>query len=513
MTNGNGTANNNGPLQAQRPHIRRNYQQKQRCWIVAIRHISSVHIIIAFVLLKLHAPFIDTVLRSDRPFIIVTATMSTHLRHNNNHHSSTAETMITNRPTFMTDPILYTRTRFDRRNLQSKFNHPNKRTHAAAAVVTFQDHQKRVVSNEDVTTTSTTTATTATGSGTTSLSSFFGGVANSSKNRRQEVRAKPVIRVINTSKTKPKKKYVHPALSFLEPPEVMQEKFTGKKSKTIPSIAVTQPKITTRVGELAKKFSSVLKTTSTSMTMTSTAETLDNNTIIDMDQLLVACHQFVQAMVDVEQKLSARDLRNNIAKVESLYHTVQKQQSHHATSTVPYHSMEALLRYEKEQKIHKYEEINLSNSTIIGNTNSQPRPRLIALNEQSCAMGLLWIRRSLQFQYHLFHSLLQDIDATDATLHAYEQTLQPFHSWALQQVYNVAVKSATPSNHIWLGRLGGYDTDTNTTETTIANRNYVSDAEHATRRDLLELLHIWKPLIEQWETIYAELNLEDQRRV
>ena len=134
-------------------------------------------------------------------------------------------------------------------------------------------------------------------------------------------------------------------------------------------------------------------------------------------------------------------------------------------------------------------------------------------------MGLLWIRRSLQFQYHLFHSLLQDVDATTATMAAYEQTLQPYHSWALQKIYNMAVKSATPSNQIWLARLGGYDhhEDTNvastTTSTDAVTPIHPKDAERATREDLQLLLQIWGPLIQQWEKIYSDLNLEDQRRV
>ena len=141
-------------------------------------------------------------------------------------------------------------------------------------------------------------------------------------------------------------------------------------------------------------------------------------------------------------------------------------------------------------------------------------------------------RRSLQFQYHLFHSLLQDIDATTATMVAYEQTLQPYHSWALQKIYHMAVKSATPSNEIWLARLGGYDhknhnDDTSSIGTSSTNMNDATVAtttpiypnttaqqqQAATREDLQLLLQIWGPLIQQWEKIYTDLNLEDQRRV
>ena len=114
---------------------------------------------------------------------------------------------------------------------------------------------------------------------------------------------------------------------------------------------------------------------------------------------------------------------------------------------------------------------------------------------------------------------------------AYEQTLQPYHSWALQKIYNMAVKSATPSNEIWLARLGGYDhhlhddtksdvksatsgASTNTDDATVPTSSVPHNiAEQATREDLQLLLQIWGPLIQQWEKIYADLNLEDQRRV
>ena len=298
-------------------------------------------------------------------------------------------------------------------------------------------------------------------------------------------------------------KVIHSSLVFLEPPELpplSRQQQQHQQQST--------PTIKTRVGTLAQSFATVLTTTTSS----SASHPTTTKMMIDMDQLLRACHLFEQAMVEVEQKLSARDLRNNIGKVESLYHQTSK----------THQSMESILRYEKEQNIHLYDDSTVSTSstdrddgdddtdtaTRAPPQQQRPRPRLIALNEQSCAMGLLWIRRSLQFQYHLFQSLLQDVDATTATMVAYEQTLQPYHSWALQQVYHVAVKSATPSNDIWLARLGGYDHVPQ-----LHDDDDAKEAERATREDLRQLLQIWGPLIQEWERIYTELNLEDQRRV
>ena len=421
-----------------------------------------------------------------------------------------------------------------------------------AAIVTFQDHPHHppvsMQTNDDLTTTTTTTTSSisaAVSSTTKQLSSLLvwgrtkrhrwtsGGpqkshTSSSSSDidtNRQNPSSKTIIRVVHSNKAKKTKRTIHPSMLFLEPPEE-EEPPPQHPQHNSPSIQDT-PRITTRVGTLAQCFATVLTTT----TSAENHDTRNAMMIIDMDQLLLACHQFEQAMVDVEQKLSARDLRNNIAKVESLYHSIPSKETKSPSGhpqqqqqqQQQYHSMESILRYEKEQNIHQYDTSvgsEQSASSSLSSAQQQPQqPRLIALNEQSCAMGLLWIRRSLQFQYHLFHSLLQDVDATTATMAAYEQTLQPYHSWALQKIYNMAVKSATPSNQIWLARLGGYDhhEDTNvastTTSTDAVTPIHPKDAERVTREDLQLLLQIWGPLIQQWEKIYSGLNLEDQRRV
>jgi Glycolipid transfer protein (GLTP) len=234
----------------------------------------------------------------------------------------------------------------------------------------------------------------------------------------------------------------HPALRFLDAPTWSE---------------IT----TTRVGRLADGFARVAP---------------DH---IDMQQLLKACQGFCQAMVEVDQSLSARDLRQNISKAQRCLEQMPPSDD---SITLP-----QLLAWEKGQNVHNY----ATDGT------------LTALQEQSGAMGLLWIRRSLQFQYHLFQALLLgEIEAADAATAAYQATLQPYHGWALQQVYQVALKSATPSREEWLARLGGFP-----------GHAFGPAQEHATKRDLQLLLEIWQPLIEQWQQIYLDLNLEDRRRV
>jgi Glycolipid transfer protein (GLTP) len=214
--------------------------------------------------------------------------------------------------------------------------------------------------------------------------------------------------------------------------------------------------------------------------------------MIDMQQLLSACRIFEGAMIDVGQKLSAKDLSNNMAKAMEFY-------QHHQDRTT---DMRTILQLEKDLGIHDY---------------SGEGGKLNLLKDPSCAMGLLWIRRSLQFQYTLFDALLhpssdnngensnepdESAVAARAAVRAYQTTLAPYHGFALRQIYNVAVTTATPSRHEWLARLGGF-----------AMVDFGPAQQAATQRDLERLLAIWKPLIEHWVHLYDELDLEDLRRV
>lgn len=250
----------------------------------------------------------------------------------------------------------------------------------------------------------------------------------------------------------------HGAISFLEP-ETAATAVPKRRTMARHEIHTEEPRIQTRVGSLAKHFKKVMR----------------DDSVIDMPSVLAACHRFERAMVDVQQPQSARDLRGNIAKAEAFYKPVAHCEQ----------SMEAVLRLEKAGGVHDYGPRGLS-----------------LLRDPSCAMGLLWIRRSLQFQHGLFQALLRDVDAAVAAQAAYEHTLQPYHGWALRQIYGVAVKSATPSNREWLARLGGFPVE-----------HFGAAEEEATRRDLQELLTVWGPLIQRWRDMYAELDLEDQRRV
>lgn len=199
---------------------------------------------------------------------------------------------------------------------------------------------------------------------------------------------------------------------------------------------------------------------------------MENNDI-HIPRLLKACEHFADAMVQVDQRQSARDMRQNIRKVQS-----------HGSSN--FFSMRELLSHETQHSdLHEY-----------GNDDT-----LIRLGERSCAIGLLWIRRSLEFQYELFQELLSGNESAIQT--AYEQTLSRYHGWGLQKVYGIALKAtAAGSARATMAQLGGFDSKTMNTE-----------QYEAIRRDLQRIIALWKPLLSTWNQIYDELNLQDLRKV
>jgi len=186
-------------------------------------------------------------------------------------------------------------------------------------------------------------------------------------------------------------------------------------------------------------------------------------------------------MYDTGQRQSAKDLEGNLRKVEALYRVAPVDRRDTVSS---------LLEFEKELGVHHHD----------------PRKAgQVHLKDPSAAIGLLWIRRSLAFQYRLYKRLLEneDVDPRDAAMAAYQKELRPYHSWTLQRIFVIGLKSQVPSRReIIFARLGGF-----------AQEEYGEAEELATKRDLKELLDVWRPIIVRWKEIYNELDLEDKRRV
>jgi len=219
----------------------------------------------------------------------------------------------------------------------------------------------------------------------------------------------------------------------------------------------------TRMGTLAKAFESVLTKRGPRMFCE-----------IDTHQLLQACRKLEASMRSIGQSQAAKEMENNICKVEALYkQTTDKQRR----------TLTHLLEYEKSLGIHEPGGL---------------------LKDPSAAIGLLWIRRSLSFQYKMYSILLTEKKTpTEAALDAYNTELRPFHAWPLQRLYTLALKTGSPSqSRDIMARLGGYNKD-----------DITWSQEQATRRDLQQLLRIWRPLLSRWKQIYHDLDLEDTRRV
>jgi Glycolipid transfer protein (GLTP) len=107
---------------------------------------------------------------------------------------------------------------------------------------------------------------------------------------------------------------------------------------------------------------------------------------IDTLRFLEACRQLESFMVSVGHKQSAKDLMQNIKKIEG------------ACNKAPAELRQTLLdllQYEKSTGIHD----GLSKS-----------PSVRVLDEESGAMGLLWIKRSLSFQHSMYSLILENPD-------------------------------------------------------------------------------------------------------
>ena len=156
--------------------------------------------------------------------------------------------------------------------------------------------------------------------------------------------------------------------------------------------------------------------------------------------------------------MAAKDMRNNLKKVEQCYHAHSLNSS---TSDVC-----TLLRQEQTIGVHDID----------------PRGHPV-LHESSGAMGLLWIRRSLTFQCRFDRDLTEQPDDARRA--------------ALQRVHVLGMQSATPERRAVRGVVGSGPAGS----LTVAQ-------EQAVEHDLRALVQVWEP-----EEMFDELNLDDRRRV
>jgi hypothetical protein len=227
-----------------------------------------------------------------------------------------------------------------------------------------------------------------------------------------------------------------------------------------PLLARTQTHTKTRVCALARHFETVFAANQNGQ--------VKADCCIDTKNLLLACKEYVSVLKDMGERQIAYDMQGNVKKLEALY------------STSPAHrrtTISELLKFEKTMGVH------------------QPG----RLKDPSGAMGLLWIRRSLSCQHRMYGMLLENRDPQEAAVEAYKVELQPYHGWLLRKL---ALGKTAPPRHETLAKIGGFK-----------NERFGELEEAATVNDLHQLLSTWRPILDRCIRIYADLDIEDTRRV
>ena len=188
--------------------------------------------------------------------------------------------------------------------------------------------------------------------------------------------------------------------------------------------------------------------------------------------LLQACWKFESQMRAVGNVAVANDFRQNIKKVETVYKMTPD--GHRKT-------VAALLAHEKSTGCHG---------------------SCAHLKDPSAAMGLLWIRRNLAFQYKIYSNVFEgSIAPPEAALAAYRSELEPYFGWALRKIFVLGLRVTVPkSSRVMLAKLAGFQPST------------ITEAERTmAKEDLLALLAVLRPIIAKWEDIFWHLDLEDRR--
>ena len=260
---------------------------------------------------------------------------------------------------------------------------------------------------------------------------------------------------------------------------------------------------------------------------------------IDAAMLLRACRAHLELMRVGGSALClvAKDLENNLRKAESVFarysSTLSSSSSNNDNNNNNSNSdndnefitLTSLLKYERNTP-------GVHNGNILG--------------ENSAAMGLLWIRRSLAFQSHLFESLIptprdycscrsssqedyhrgeekdddeDDIDGRNnngggggaiimiltprtAADEAYQLHLAPYHGWILRRVFPASL-SQMPHRAAFLSKFGEVE----------VNELDDVEVEYKIVRKLQALVSTLEPLLMLWKDSFERLNLEDTRRV
>jgi hypothetical protein len=188
---------------------------------------------------------------------------------------------------------------------------------------------------------------------------------------------------------------------------------------------------------------------------------------IHVGHLLSACERLEITMRKIGFGKGANDIAGNMAKIRAIYHKV---------STDKRNSMSELLRYEQAAGIHDGKSIKNSSAT----------------------MGLLWLGRSLNYQYDMFrHMLDHNGEPYEAACYAYENSMKPHLSWPVQKVCQTALKKVKVLRRKkMLAGIGGFSEDC-----------FGNCEDQATRNDLRQVVRCLEPMICRWRQVFSEMGL------
>lgn len=267
--------------------------------------------------------------------------------------------------------------------------------------------------------------------------------------------------------------------------------------------------LTTRIGEVVNAFESVLipvvpQQHQKAQKQSEVANHNENNQGIDAQLLVQACRTYASYVRSIGQSFAAKEIEKNADKAAVLLKVVIDQQQQQNCNT-----LRSVLDYEKRT-------LGLHGPGGM-------------LEDPSGAVGFLWMRRSLAYQYR-FSKLVLELPSTTiaantsdhddmndgnsddgpstvaAALKAYGLELEPYHAWPLRRINYLFLSSSLPVRRL-LASAGGFEYQ-NTTK----NNFFGPREESATRRDLHRLIDLLKPTLSEWKQIYADLDLEDVRR-
>lgn len=136
----------------------------------------------------------------------------------------------------------------------------------------------------------------------------------------------------------------------------------------------------------------------------------------------------------VGMSLGQKDVVQNVVKIERAAHDLIDFQLelNGPESDIKSPSLRDILEFEVDMGMH---------------------PNMPRLTEGGGAMGILWVRRQLQYQTSIFKNILEVPTkyhaATDAVAAAYTQTYDKYHGWAVQKIFTYSFQASPKVEEIY----------------------------------------------------------------